>query len=614
MKEYIFSLGLIPVQEFISEARRSRDLRAGSAILSWLMSRVLLRLSTDHETQLIIPYHNSLERFKNQSFEGIINNAEYSLPNRASGYCGEIAAKIFDSLQIEYLEKEWEDLFKKAFNNQSLRKIGMDSESEKAIQESFNLLGTSKCPIRLVWVLKKTPEQQTDSSTHLELIQNLYNSIKRTRPIQIWLGRKIAKCVQCGKRELISPTDDWWDWQVKLKSKEWVVSRRRIDPNERLCIVCLTKRFMAYLSNESFPSTSRIAAQVWRAKVAAKITVLEPLERALDRAEVDDPADIFYRRGLNRILTKPLVNGNGQLKDQIRQFQEQLREMLKKDSSLNIKNEPSNYLAVLAFDGDQMGKKILEHVNELPKLLNEFSEKVIKIFAIDQPPYAQIFYVGGDEGLMLVPIETAIETALEIKALFDDHIKAITTISMGMTIFDRNRPLGGAIELTRHALEMAKQQEHKNAFAITIQTASGNVFSSCAHWGDSWERIKNAVRLINGEVEKRKLSIVWAYEVEKVLQSLPERWGEPAFCAAVTQELKRITRRKLFAEGTRQEKEDLFRQTWDDLLKGENWLGPDLAGQGKQFIANQLHTIAFLTRESCYKTEHIIEQIEGENQ
>ena len=161
MKEYIFSLGLIPVQEFISEARRSRGLRAGSQYILVNEQGAIATINRPW-TQLII--HTQLsERFKNQSFEGIINNAEYSLPNRASGYCGEIAAKIFDSLQIEYLEKEWEDLFKKAFNNQSLRKIGMDSESEKAIQESFNLLGTSKCPIRLVWVLKKTPEQQTDA-------------------------------------------------------------------------------------------------------------------------------------------------------------------------------------------------------------------------------------------------------------------------------------------------------------------------------------------------------------------------------------------------------------------------------------------------------------------
>lgn len=620
MAKYVFSLGLIPVQEFIVEARRSRDLRTGSAILSWLMSRVLLQLTADSETQLIIPHPNSLDRFQKKSFDKILDDEEYSLPNRASGYCGEVASKIFDSLQKDCLENEWEELYKKTFASNRMREIEMDPDSEKIIRESFVHLGKLKCPIQLIWVLKEVPEPQSDSPTHLELIQNLYSDIKRTRPIQIWQGKKTAKCDQCGKREMISPTADfreWWDWQGKLKSKDWVVSGRRIDSNERLCIVCLTKRFAAYLSKEPFPSTSRIAAQIWRSKLLAiqeLTSLLEPLENALDQAEVDDPADIFYRRSLNRILRKPAVQQNQDLKNQIREFRDRLRETLK-DKSLEIKNEPSNYLAVLTFDGDSMGKKIQEHAEKLPELLYEFSKKVIERFKFNKPPYAKIFYVGGDEGLILVPIETALETALEIKSLFDAHIQGITTLSMGMTIFDRNRPLGGAIELAHQALQMSKQQEGKRAFTITIQTASGNVFSSSAHWGDAWERVRNAVRLINGEIERRKLSMGWCYEVEKVLQSLPDKWGVPEFCAAVAHEVKRITRRKLFVDGkNRQEKEDRFGETWKDLLKGENWFDTYLAGQGKQFIANQLHAIAFLARESAYKTEHITEQIEGEDQ
>jgi len=41
MTTYLFSLGLVPVQAWVEEARRSRDLRAGSVILWWTMARVL---------------------------------------------------------------------------------------------------------------------------------------------------------------------------------------------------------------------------------------------------------------------------------------------------------------------------------------------------------------------------------------------------------------------------------------------------------------------------------------------------------------------------------------------------------------------------------------------
>ena len=47
MATYVFSLGLIPVQEWIAQARRSRDLKAGSAILCRLTAGALEALGTE---------------------------------------------------------------------------------------------------------------------------------------------------------------------------------------------------------------------------------------------------------------------------------------------------------------------------------------------------------------------------------------------------------------------------------------------------------------------------------------------------------------------------------------------------------------------------------------
>jgi hypothetical protein len=44
VEKLVFSLGLIPVQEWIAQARRSRDLRAGSVFLWHTLARVLARL------------------------------------------------------------------------------------------------------------------------------------------------------------------------------------------------------------------------------------------------------------------------------------------------------------------------------------------------------------------------------------------------------------------------------------------------------------------------------------------------------------------------------------------------------------------------------------------
>ena len=51
MADYVFSLGLIPVQDWIAQARRSRDLRAGSVFLWHTLAKLLARLEGE-STQL----------------------------------------------------------------------------------------------------------------------------------------------------------------------------------------------------------------------------------------------------------------------------------------------------------------------------------------------------------------------------------------------------------------------------------------------------------------------------------------------------------------------------------------------------------------------------------
>ncbi|MCB9089715.1 MAG: hypothetical protein H6628_15555, partial [Calditrichae bacterium] len=80
MPDHIFSIGLVPVQAFISEARRSRDLRAGSAILSWFMREILVKLKTTYGAKLLIPHNSILDGQENNlSFSDIMDNASYSI-------------------------------------------------------------------------------------------------------------------------------------------------------------------------------------------------------------------------------------------------------------------------------------------------------------------------------------------------------------------------------------------------------------------------------------------------------------------------------------------------------------------------------------------------------
>lgn len=62
MERLVFSLGLLPVQEWIAQARRSRDLRAGSVFLWYTMARVLARLERDLGAEIWLLKWNAWDR------------------------------------------------------------------------------------------------------------------------------------------------------------------------------------------------------------------------------------------------------------------------------------------------------------------------------------------------------------------------------------------------------------------------------------------------------------------------------------------------------------------------------------------------------------------------
>jgi hypothetical protein len=118
MATYLFSLGLIPVQEWISQARRSRDLRAGSVLLCHLMAKVLSRLS-EVGAEIVVPASPDPALLTHlDSFKKALD-VTYGIPHRASGYFETVAdgaageeevRQIFGPLEKTFLEETWGNL------------------------------------------------------------------------------------------------------------------------------------------------------------------------------------------------------------------------------------------------------------------------------------------------------------------------------------------------------------------------------------------------------------------------------------------------------------------------------------------------------------------------
>lgn len=133
----VWSVGLIPVQEWISEARRSRDLKMGSALLSWLMARTLKALG-EHAT-VFVP------ALQPQDIDDVaakrpaeLLSVDYGIPNRATGwwFAGD-PVPAFNSLQNQ-IDESW-NAFRDAVEPRVVPRI------------LAPYVASARNPIRVVW-------------------------------------------------------------------------------------------------------------------------------------------------------------------------------------------------------------------------------------------------------------------------------------------------------------------------------------------------------------------------------------------------------------------------------------------------------------------------------
>lgn len=629
--EVVWSLGLVPVQGWIAEARRSRDLLAGSAILSWLMGRLLAELSKAGarvEQPAGWPPQRAGAPGSAAAFGLRLMQPEYGIPNRASGRMVQsvaTASGCFRDLDAK-LAASWAHLIHEVESNAAGSSSGVWARVGPAVRDA-------PCPFQLIWAIR-----DAGSATGQE-VERLFAAVKRSRRILPHDGFPVPKCVQCGRREAARGEEmaQWRRFQTELADLPAVESGLRIEPGERLCGVCLLKRFAGYLRPDAFPSTSGIASRRWRWRLTSEADLREALT-ALQAAignvagyghDWSDPAPLFYRRTLLRETRLAKEEGDPAKVEALSAVAAAQTELGRQVVAWNedrpearrITTRPPPYLAVLTFDGDDVGEKRWL-VEGLADAMTSFHQAVIARLAkpvesaenwTETPPpslaLAEPFYLGGDEGLLLVPAADAVGAASELRELWRDKIEPLgadaPTLSAGVAIFDRERPLGPAIEAAQAALVRAKQRRKpgtpdvKDALAVHVSTASGSAWTAVSGWQEGWPWARRALELLR----ERRLAAGWPHDVERFLRSLnDEVWsaGEVAW-AAVREEVKRLTYRRAEpgAGASGPQAEDDIRErgaaAWA-RLGGDSLWTDQLGEEERATLADLLHLLAFLNR------------------
>ena len=517
MTEYMLMFSLGPVQPFISQARKTRDLWLGSYLFSWLMHAAMQGIEKT-AIKFVFP--------SDQAVRHDISN----LPNKYIAIFKTLEeAQAAAEKSKTQLEKCWEMLQQEVWG---------------AILERSETLETKK-----IW------SRQTDPTRCFEINWVIVQRAPEEK-YGSWLGRTLAvldarkylrdftaqdepgeKSTISGEREALrgnrddrSQIREFWRQLATGRLSSNDISQ---DGSERLDAIDTIKRFAIhsstlkeYLKTGDFPSTSSIATASFVERLLQEQNKLSALQDWLnatrDKLAIMSPETIPYLRNLagEHELSLAILERDGDLyfsstftSDRLRkdywviapteaeakviEGRQALNLLLKATDNLRIPR-PRPYYAVIQMDGDRMGRLLgkvesPEDHTELSKALSDFSLDVAPSLVQKRYP-GRLAYAGGDDVLAFAPLardvsadecepianildladRLQIDYCEKVRAsLRNEEQKKDVSASVGIAIANHLTPLSFVRQAANQAEKLAKNRYGRNALVMTVIRASG---------------------------------------------------------------------------------------------------------------------------------------------
>jgi CRISPR-associated protein Cmr2 len=541
----VFQLG--PVQEFIAQARSTRDLWSGSFLLSWLMAHALKALAWEVGPDAILfPFLRGQVLFDwlNKDFYGKIRYGEDSLwdrlkvdprsalipnlPNRFFAIVPALDSKRIAEAAERALRKEWEHMGNSVWK--WLVERGMESEYAAQFHaqiaafpqvawhaEPWPMGDESRLVADLLaWgrehhagsadnlselhklAVNKIPEDHRDKRIYTGDLQALRNPAfawsilfdktermlaarRNLRDFQAWNGNNASKDTFSGKEEIIGKAEGGW-WENVRQHPEKAV-RALFRSGDRMGAANLVKRvwheahlpacgftpkqLRAALRFESVPS---VAASCWREEVREKLVSglrssahevifnacsaisAAAREWGVEVESFDEHRADAWIRSVDPEVFEPSFWKEG--KDEQTEVRGALAALYRRKEDTGVA-EPPKYVAVLAFDGDDMGKWVSG--DKAPPLLGQLAKSAASYFqnlgATETQPRrplspsyhlqfsealanfavylarpavehfgGQLIYAGGDDVLAMVPAAQGVACAESLRNAFRGQV------------------------------------------------------------------------------------------------------------------------------------------------------------------------------------------------
>ncbi|MBP7569102.1 MAG: type III-B CRISPR-associated protein Cas10/Cmr2 [Acidobacteria bacterium] len=503
MTAHLLLITLGPVQDFIAQARRTRDLWYGSHLLSEL-SRAAARALADGGAELIFPCLAPL-RADGTPPQNVANKILAEVP---SGFDPQKLARAARAAVTRYWREDLAAPVKEKCAD--LLAPGIDAVWAEQV-DTFLEFAASWAPVG-------------DYAQTRRQIEEAIAGRKMLRDFNPWThGRGcVPKSSLDGARETVL---------LPPKERQAALTRKyRIGDGEQLDAIGLVKR--AGGEPVQFVPVINVALASWVDLVSRVApSELDALRAACRKAGVsrvarkDLPcaapfpfdASVLLASRWRSVFDEQGLDGNAESWGR-----QHVQPILAKVS------EPYPYVACLVADGDHMGRAIdrlgsARGHRTFSQALARFASDARTV--VEQNHRGSLVYAGGDDVLAFLPLPEALSCAEDLCKNFAKAMASACesipagqrpTLSVGLGVGHVMESMGDLLALGRQAEREAKRD--RNALAVLVDKRSGGTRSWRAPWSDDPVRcLHEATALLQDRLPSRKV-----YEIASTLARLPK--------------------------------------------------------------------------------------------
>lgn len=497
-----FKLG--PVQVFVAQARRTRDLWAGSFLLSWLVGHAMAEV-LEGGGRIVFPWVG--EEAGNELLQAIMARRAKrpppvepwlgTLPHRFQA----VVPEAFDPARcVRAAQEAWAQCCEAVWD----RYVAPVAPLGRGTPAIWDRQVAGMWEIQ--WVRHEDPSM-------LEA-----RKLWRARPYQAEEGDK------CSLMDHLQELSGWTavrPGEAQRQAAFWQALRDVVGPldlrdGERLSAPALVKRLFPRVADRAvgwgvptqFPSTLHIAATSWLAAAVRDPTaraVLHAHAPAEDRAAAGDPRRQWPAR-LRQELEAAGAAGEAAARwdpawwgissgavapdpmaPQAVPDLHAVRQALPDELSRG----PSDYFALVLMDGDHLRALLAAFGPEvISRALAGFTAQVRSLV---EAAYGTVVYAGGDDVLALCPVASALDLAIRLRTAYLEAFRdraggaaAGASISGAVVLARTQAPLRGVVRQAHQWLDaVAKDGVGRNAVAIGVWDSTG----PGTPWAAPWDTI-----------------------------------------------------------------------------------------------------------------------------